>query len=129
MAAGVFSTLLVVSHKECWADPRGDGYVTVGGFPQQMAAISTLFAETRLMIALRPGEPPPGAKKLDGHRLTVDPLPEPAGRGWRRKLSLSWWLPRHGPRLWCAVRSAGAVRRGHRRLPSRRRRRGRSAER
>ena len=109
MAAGVSPTLLVVSHKECWADPRGSGYVTVGGFPQQMAAISTLFAETRLMIALRPTEPPPGAKRLEGHRLTVDPLPEPAGRGGRRKLSLLWWLPRHGRRLWRAVRSADAV--------------------
>ncbi len=101
--------LLVVSHKECWADPQGSGYLTVGGFPQQMAATSTLFAETRLMIALRPGQPPPGARKLDGHRLTVDPLPEPAGRGWRRKLRLLAWLPRHGLRLWRAVRSAGAV--------------------
>ena len=109
MAVGVSPTLLVVSHKECWADPQGSGYVTVGGFPQQMATISTLFAETRLMIALRPTEAPPGAKRLEGHRLTVDPLPEPAGHGARRKLSLLWWLPRHGRRLWRAVGSADAV--------------------
>ncbi len=108
MAAGV-ATLLVVSHKECWADPQGSGYVTVGGFPQQMTAISTLFAETRLMITLRPTEPPPGASRLEGHRLTVDPLPEPAGRGACRKLYLLWWLPRYGLRLWRAVRSADAV--------------------
>ncbi len=98
-----------MSHKECWPARQGAGFVTVGGFPQQMAAIAPLFTETRVMIARRDGEPPAGARELSGDRLRVDALPEPAGRGFRRKLALSAWLPRHGPRLWRAVRSADAV--------------------
>jgi len=101
--------LLVVSYKECWATAGRAEFVTVGGFPHQMAALSDLFAETRLMIPERLGDPPPGTTPLTGHRLTVDPLPEPVGSGARRKLALLFWLPRHWRRLWQAVRMSDAV--------------------
>ncbi len=101
--------LLVVSHKECWNELRGSGFVTVGGFPRQMLAISALFSETRLMISLRGSRLPAGAQELRGRHLVVDPLPEPPGRGTIRKLALLWWVPRHLRRLWRAVRRADAV--------------------
>ena len=100
--------LLVVSHKECWLDSQGS-WVTVGGFPRQMLAISALFSETRLMICRRRTKPPADAEELAGHRLTVEPLPEPRGHGARRKLGLLGWLPWHLRRLWRAVSQSDAV--------------------
>ncbi len=101
--------LLVVSYKECWADQDGTRYVTAGGFPQQMQALSTLFAETRLMIVARSSQPLSGARTLEGHRLEVEALPEPPGHGTARKLALLYWLPRHLGRMLRAVRAADAV--------------------
>ncbi len=101
--------LLVVSYKECWLGGGDTGFVTVGGFPHQMEALSTLFTETRLMIVARDSEPPAGTRPIRGHRLGVEALPEPAGRGIARKLALLLWLPRHVRRIWRAIRSADAV--------------------
>ena len=101
--------LLVVSSKECWPSPDNDGWVTVGGFPYQMEALSTLFEQSVLMIAQRRSPVPAGAQRLQGHNLSVDPLPEPTATGWRRKLALLLWLPRHWRRLSRAISSADAV--------------------
>lgn len=101
--------LLVVSSKECWANPAGEGFVTVGGFPYQMEALAALFTESVLMILERKPPAPVGATLLQGPGLRVDPLPEPSATGWRRKLALLLWLPRHWRRLWRAVSRADAV--------------------
>ncbi len=101
--------LAVVSSKICWADPEAPaGYVTDGGFPAQMRALSELFDRTRLILTLAPGRPA-GLTPLAGHELEVRPLPAPAGSDLRRKLALLSWLPRHLPRLWREIRRADAV--------------------
>ena len=102
--------LLVISHKETWADPRSpSGYCTVGGFPFQMRALSEEFDQTTLLVLQRKGPPPAGALPLQGHNLSVHTLPEPPGRNWGRKLSLIFWLPRHLPALRRMIRQADAV--------------------
>ncbi len=101
--------LAVVSSKICWADRASPaGYVTDGGFPAQMQALSELFDRTHLILAVGRGRPS-GLTALTGHRLEVCPLPAPAGTNWRRKLSMLRWLPRHLPRLWRQIRRADAV--------------------
>lgn len=101
--------LLVVSSKECWTRPQSEGFVTIGGFPFQMEALASLFSGSVLMILERRPPAPAGARSLRGPNLSVDPLPEPAGTGWRRKLALLLWLPRHWNRLSRAVAGADAV--------------------
>lgn len=102
--------LLVISHKETWADPGSpSGYATIGGFPFQMAALSELFDQTTLLVLERHSQTPLGSKPLVGHNLNVITLPEPMGRDLRRKLSLLTWLPRHLPAIWQQVKLADAV--------------------
>ncbi len=100
--------LLVVSHKECWQMPDGT-VVTVGGFPEQMEALSELFDETHLFICLRRGKAPERAAPLGGHSMTVGAVPEPSGRGPLRKLLLPFWSLRHLPRLWKEMSGAEVV--------------------
>ncbi|HEY1558632.1 MAG TPA: glycosyltransferase family 4 protein [Kofleriaceae bacterium] len=102
--------LAVISHKECWRDRSSpSGYVTYGGFPLQMHAISQAFDETVLAIPLMPGSPPPGLLPLRGHNLRVLPLPSPQGQGLRRKLSVAYHAPRLVPHLWRVLDDADAV--------------------
>ena len=102
--------LLVISHKETWADPASPcGYSTVGGFPFQMAAISELFDQTQLLLLQRAGPPPAGLRPLAGHNLLVQVLPEPAGANLSRKLALLIWLPRYFSAIWNAISQADAV--------------------
>jgi len=102
--------LAVFSHKEVWRDPRhGSAYVTVGGFPAQMKAISELFDETEILCALHDGDPPPGHQRLEGHRMTIHPRPAPQGRGHMRKLLLPLWLVKNGGFFWRLARRMDAV--------------------
>ena len=81
--------LLVISHKETWPDPAApNGYATVGGFPFQMAAISSLFESTTLAVPIQASALPAGAIPLHGRNIRVLPLAEPAGLGLRRKLGM-----------------------------------------
>lgn len=102
--------LVVISHKETWSDPASPcGYSTVGGFPFQMQAISSLFDETRLMIPIQSSPLPSGAIPLHGHNLCVIPLLEPKGVRWQRKLSMLPWTLNHLPLLWHEVAGADAI--------------------
>ena len=102
--------LVVVSHKECWADSvSSTGYGTIGGFPFQMNAISELFWKTTLLIPLHDKPLPSGAIPLTGHNVSVRPLDMPAGRKLRRKIALLFWLPSNFPIIWRAIRNANAV--------------------
>ncbi len=102
--------LLVISHKETWHDPASPcGYSTVGGFPFQMAAISTLFESTTIAVPIQTSPLPAGAIPLHGRKIRVLPLAEPAGLGWRRKLGMFPWFLCHAARLWQAVGAADAV--------------------
>jgi glycosyltransferase involved in cell wall biosynthesis len=102
--------LVVISHKETWRDPTSPcGYATVGGFPFQMQAISSLFNQTRLMVPIQSTPLPTGAIHLTGHNLQVVPLAEPSGAEWRRKINMSSWFLRHIKLLWREVARADAV--------------------
>lgn len=102
--------LVVFSHKPCWSCSRSPtGFATSGGFPFQMAGLAAIFDKTTLVIMKRLGTPPDGLTPLEGHGLEVRPLPEPPGLGWRRKLSLLYWGPRHLTEMWRQARRADAV--------------------
>ncbi len=102
--------LVVVSHKECWKSAQSPtGYVTVGGFPFQMRAISELFDRTDLALPAYPGPPPSAARPLAGHGLSVRALDGPRGSDLRRKAALLLWMPRNLPRIWNAFQPADAV--------------------
>jgi glycosyltransferase involved in cell wall biosynthesis len=81
--------LCVISFKECWQD--GDGnWMSSGGFPVQMEALSSLFDEmTLLIVAVQPGN---GGLPLPRHAQVV-PLRRPSGENTRRKLSMLAHLP------------------------------------
>lgn len=100
--------LFVISYKVGWRE-SGSDYVTVGGFPFQMQAISNIFSETKVTLLLRPLPAPEGAQKLIGNKLTVFPLPEPVGTDLQRKLSLLTWLPHYFSSIWREIQKADAV--------------------
>lgn len=103
-------SVLVISHKECWSRAGSPtGVATVGGFPQQLRALTEVFDETTLIATRRAGPPPDGAQDLVGRELRVILLDEPGGRGWRRKLAMLGWLPWHLPVLCREARRARAV--------------------
>jgi glycosyltransferase involved in cell wall biosynthesis len=99
---------VVISHKECW---RGDGddFVTIGGFPLQIQALSELFQRTTLLLPVFKGPPPPGALRLEGRNLRITVVAAPTGRDLRRKIALLMWLPRHFGTLWRVIASADVV--------------------
>lgn len=102
--------LLVISHKQCWRDSTSEsGYVTDGGFPMQMKALSELFDSTVLMLPCDDSTPPSGSTHLTGRNLTVRELALPRGRGWIRKLSMLGWVPQNLPRIWYAMLHVDAV--------------------
>lgn len=102
--------LLMISHKETWlnSDAPG-GYVTVGGFPFQVRAITRLFDSMRLIVTLRASAVPRDAQPLAAPNLSVVALTEPTGSNLRRKIALLVWLPRHLPTLWREIARADAV--------------------
>jgi glycosyltransferase involved in cell wall biosynthesis len=102
--------LIVISHKETWHDPStASGYVTNGGFPFQMKAISELFDQTVLLLPRRTTPSPSGLRPLTGHNLVIENLSEPTGTDMRRKLALLVWLPRYLPLIWRTIHQADAV--------------------
>lgn len=102
--------LTVISYKECWHDPDSpSGFSTVGGFPLQMAALSTLFDQTQLLIAPQETAIPAGTMPITGQHLSVSPLSPLRGKDWGRKLRFPGWLLRNLPHLWRMVRQADAV--------------------
>lgn len=102
--------LLVVSHKETWADSASpSGFSTKGGFPFQMKALSGLFDETLILSLLRASDPPPGLVWINGDHLQVKTLPEPKGHDLERKVRLLLHLPRWLITTWREIAKADAV--------------------
>ncbi len=105
--------LAVVSHKPCWPDTGSPtGFATDGGFPFQMTALAQLFEHTTLLVTRRTTPAPASLTPLQataGSSLEVRAVPEPPGLGWRRKLALLLWLPRHLPTLWRTLWRADVV--------------------
>ena len=96
--------LCAVSFKECWRDESGAWY-SYGGFPRQMAAISSLFDETDLLIvevsARSGGLPLPPVR--------IVPLRRPTGVDFRRKMAILANLPYYVTMIARHVRSADVV--------------------
>ena len=102
--------LVVISHKECWADPTSSSkYSTIGGFPFQMQAISELFDQTTLLLPVFKSPLPSGTRPLAGRNLSVIPLSSPRGANLRRKVSLLLWLPHNLPKIWKKISETDAV--------------------
>lgn len=102
--------IAVVSHKLCWQEPASSsGYATDGGFPVQMAAISELFDEMRVVVPCETIGRSEGTTALEGNDLRIVPLSVPKGRGIRRKLDIVRWLLINGPKIWREVAAADAV--------------------
>lgn len=99
--------LVVISHKTCWRSPSG--YLTDGGFPVQMEAISELFSQTTLLVPCSYSPAPQGVSPLAGRRSEVLPLTVPGGKGIWRKLGMFTWFVRNCPTIIRAVVNADAV--------------------
>jgi hypothetical protein len=97
--------LCVVTFKECWPDGNG-GWMSYGGFPQQMNAISSLFDEVRMLVV--GVAPRPGGMPLPAEALVV-PLARPVGVDGRRKLSVLGRLPYYIGRMLPHVARADVV--------------------
>lgn len=102
--------LVVFSHKLCWrSNSSPSGFVTDGGFPLQMKAISELFSSTNIVVPCENSGELAGLSPLDGHNLNVVPLSVPKGKRLKRKLNMLPWLFRNGRIIWREVRRAEAV--------------------
>lgn len=98
------SRLCVVSFKPCWRDPQGR-WMSDGGFPMQMTAVSSLFDDTTMVIVEVPGKP--GGIPLPPVRIV--PLRSPAGADTRRKFSVLSSLPYYLRTIRREVRAADVV--------------------
>jgi glycosyltransferase involved in cell wall biosynthesis len=102
--------LAVISHKVCWpAKDSVGGFATDGGFPLQIAAISELFDETKVVVPYKTRKSPGGETLFNGRNLEFCPLSLPKQKGYLRKLSFPFWLVRNGWTIWREVRRADAV--------------------
>jgi len=81
--------LTIVSFKECWQDERGKWF-SYGGFPLQMAAISSLFDEVTMLIVQ---VPPRGGGIPLPEQARVVAVRRPTGADTRRKLSVLAHFP------------------------------------
>jgi glycosyltransferase involved in cell wall biosynthesis len=102
--------LAVFSHKLCWPSNGSSAtYVTDGGFPLQMEAISELFSSTNIVVPCESSGELVGLSPLDGKNLNVVPLSVPRGKGFQRKLDMARWLFKNGWIILSEVRRADAV--------------------
>ncbi len=97
--------LCVVSFKECWQDNSGVWW-SYGGFPMQMAAVSSLFDETTLVIVRGPARS--GGIPLTGPTQIIA-LRSPDGADFRRKLGVVASLPYYVRTIAKHVRAADVV--------------------
>jgi glycosyltransferase involved in cell wall biosynthesis len=95
----------VISFKECWQNEAGKWFSS-GGFPLQMAAVSSLFDDMILMIVqVQPMEG--GISLPDSAR--VIPLRQPTGSDTRRKLSVLAHLPYYLVRIYSHIQKVDVV--------------------
>ncbi|MBN1304038.1 MAG: glycosyltransferase family 4 protein [Anaerolineales bacterium] len=74
-----------------------------------MKALSELFDRTAIMAPIQSNKLPSGSIPLLGHHLSIIPLAEPFGLGWRRKLYMLYWTIQHFSKLWQAVHDYDAI--------------------
>ena len=88
--------LVVFSHKLVWQNPESTiGYATDGGFAFHMKAISEIFDETIVAVPLSSKRITEGEILFNGHNLSIWPLKNIKGSGFRRKLNYIPWLLKH----------------------------------
>jgi len=104
--------LCAIAFKPCWQD-EGGRWLSDGGHPFQMRALSTLFDEMTLVIHRR-RTPGSGGMPLPENAEIV-PLRSPAGADLRRKLSVAAGLPRYLVALLRVIRKSDVV---HTAVPS-----------
>ncbi|MCC7009051.1 MAG: glycosyltransferase family 4 protein [Acidobacteria bacterium] len=95
----------VVSFKPCWQRPDGT-WVTDGGFPLQMAAITAMFDDATLVVVRT--APRAGGLPLPS-RARIVGLDSPVGADARRKVSMLGRLPRYVRQIVPHVRAADVV--------------------
>lgn len=102
--------LVVFSHKFCSESTESaSGYVTDGGFPFQIRALSQLFDATTLVVPCLPFWKQAGGIPLTGKNLSVAPLTNPIGSRLSRKLHLPLWFLRNGRIILESILRADAV--------------------
>jgi len=102
--------LIVVSHKPCWVCTRSPtGVATDGGFPFQMAFLSELFDETRLVVPVSREGSRKGEMPLTGFNVSVVHLTARTGRDLSSKMSFLPWLMRNGFTIFREVWQADAI--------------------
>ncbi len=102
--------LAVFSHKYCWrSETSPTGFVTDGGFPLQMEAISELFSSTNIVVPCGNGVQVAGVSALTGTRLKIVPLSVVPGKGISRKLGMPFWLMKNVRIILSEIRQADAV--------------------
>ncbi len=75
----------------------------------QMQAISELFSETKLIVPCYKKKAEPGTTALNGHAMSVCPLPIPTGEGWRRKIAMISWFFKNGQVIFRELKQSDAV--------------------
>jgi len=104
--------LCAIAFKPCWQDADGR-WLSDGGHPLQMRALSTLFDEMTLVIHRR-RSPGSGGMPLP-EKAAIVPLRSPAGADLRRKLSVAAGLPGYLRALAAEIRKSDVV---HTAVPS-----------
>jgi len=87
--------LLIITHKEVWRRKTDQRFITNGGFPIQINALSKLFEKTTLLIPKVTKENFDGAIPLEGKNIDVKELSKLIGRGKLRKLFFPFWVLRN----------------------------------
>jgi glycosyltransferase involved in cell wall biosynthesis len=102
--------LCVASCKPVWRSSTAEGgFATDGGFPFQMAAISSLFDRTDLIVCERPAPPGTPGTPLPRRGVRVVPLQEPGGADTTRKLFLAGTSAYYLARIAACIARADAV--------------------
>jgi hypothetical protein len=79
--------LCIASYKPVWRSPgTASGFASDGGFPAQIAAISSLFDHTELVVCERSAPPDSPGIPLPANGVRVVPVPMPPGADAARKL-------------------------------------------
>lgn len=96
--------LVIFSHKEC--ELSGNKFLTDGGFPLQMHALSELFDETVLLVPITNKK---GYLTITGNNLKVTPLTPPSGKGFIRKMLFPVWILTNANKLYREATQADVI--------------------
>jgi len=86
--------LVIISHKPTWKSLEGNPeFVTDGGFPFQMKAISELFDSTKILIPVTSIDSIENKIELNGYNMLICPLtPLNINYKFLRRIAFPFWL-------------------------------------